>query len=119
MIACGLPPCSTTIGDAQDVASSRSTFQRSRPLRLSCAVTNDLPSWSQLTMSTSPKSTGELPSPCACLVCILPKLVFHCRSPPRLRQYSPREPKKTNNRSPSVTGELDARLPVKCPASCG
>src|SRR5687767_10922159 len=111
-ISCGLPPCSTTIGVAHDVCSSRSTFHRSSPVDLSSAMTHDLPSWSQLMNTKSPCSTGEDPSPCPCLVCISPNCFDHFSSPAVVRQKRPCEPKNANTFSPSVAAEFEARLPV-------
>ena len=70
-------------------------------------------------MSVSPHNTGELPSPCPCFECIVPRSSFHCVFPRWSTQYRPCDPKCAKTNSPSVTGDADARLAVTCPASIG
>ena len=93
-------PSCTTSGVDQDVGSSRATLPRSSPVRLSRATRQESPAF--------PRSTGEAPSPNSLRVRISPKSFSQITLPPRSRQYSPREPKKAQTCSPSVTGEADA-----------
>ena len=96
-------------GVLQFVGSSRCLRHSSLPVVLSSAAMKSSPSWSQFTMSVSPWSAGEAPSPKLLRVCCFPKSFSHFTFPSKSSAWSPREPKKAYSILPSVTGEAEAK----------